>query len=139
MDYLLGRFAEQAIDSMNGDEIAVLERLSLGPAYYMAHLEVRAAGNPLASQTLPFQVKVRTPFIGGTPMLDLPYVEDSVAEVDMNVVMLTPADGGEARFVEVQGTAEGEPFDRYHLDGLLSMAEKGCADLTRLQQEALAR
>ncbi|MEX2627659.1 MAG: ribonuclease PH, partial [Ilumatobacteraceae bacterium] len=45
--------------------------------------------------------------VGGTPMLDLPYVEDSTAEVDMNVVMLRPIAGGEPRFVEVQGTAEG--------------------------------
>ncbi len=45
-------------------------------------------------------------------MLDLPYVEDSTAEVDMNVVMLRPIAGGEARFVEVQGTAEGMAFSR---------------------------
>ena len=45
-------------------------------------------------------------------MLDLPYVEDSPAEVDMNVVMLRPADGGEPLFVEVQGTAEGAAFTR---------------------------
>src|SRR5690606_20922928 len=48
--------------------------------------------------------------VGGTPVVDLPYVEDSTAEVDMNVVMLRPAGGGDARFVEVQGTAEGLAF-----------------------------
>jgi ribonuclease PH len=52
----------------------------------------------------------------------------------MNVVMT-----GEGKFVEVQGTAEGAAFDRAELDALLALAEKGCADLTRMQQEALAR
>ena len=72
--------------------------------------------------------------IDGVPRLDLPYVEDVRAETDMNVVMT-----GEGMFVEVQGTAEGAAFDRAELDALLALAEKGCADLTRLQQEALAR
>ncbi len=71
--------------------------------------------------------------IDGVPRLDLPYVEDVRAETDMNVVMT-----GDGVFVEVQGTAEGAPFDRAELDALLTLAEKGCADLTRLQQEALA-
>ena len=66
--------------------------------------------------------------------LDLPYVEDVRAETDMNVVMT-----GTGSFVEVQGTAEGAAFSRSELDALLGLAEKGCADLTRLQQEALAR
>jgi ribonuclease PH len=51
----------------------------------------------------------------------------------MNVVMT-----GDGKFVEVQGTAEGAPFDRSELDTLLTLAERGCADLTRLQQEALS-
>ena len=72
--------------------------------------------------------------IDGTPMLDLPYVEDVRAETDMNVVMT-----GDGRFVEVQGTAEGAPFDKGELDALLELAAKGCADLTDLQSEALAR
>jgi ribonuclease PH len=66
------------------------------------------------------------------PRLDLPYVEDVRAETDMNVVMT-----GGGKFVEVQGTAEGAAFDRAELDALLVLAEKGCADLTRMQQEAL--
>ena len=72
--------------------------------------------------------------IDGVPMLDLPYVEDVRAETDMNVVVT-----GSGKFVEVQGTAEGAAFDRAELDALLGLAEKGCADLTRMQQEALAR
>jgi ribonuclease PH len=71
--------------------------------------------------------------IDGVPRLDLPYEEDVRAETDMNVVMT-----GAGKFVEVQGTAEGAAFDRAELDALLALAEKGCADLTRLQQEALS-
>jgi ribonuclease PH len=65
--------------------------------------------------------------------LDLNYEEDVAAETDMNVVVT-----GDGRFVEVQGTAEGEPFDRKLLDAMLDLAAAGCAELTRLQQEALA-
>ena len=72
--------------------------------------------------------------IDGEPRLDLPYEEDVRAETDMNVVMT-----GDGKFIEVQGTAEGAPFDRAELDALLALAEKGCADLTRLQLEALGR
>jgi len=68
----------------------------------------------------------------GQPVLDLEYVEDVRAETDMNVVMT-----GDGRFVEVQGTAEGQPFDRAELDALLELAAGGCAELTRLQREAL--
>ncbi len=76
--------------------------------------------------------------VDGTPVLDLPYVEDSRAEVDMNVVMLTPADGGEARFVEVQGTAEGMAFTRGELDSLLALAESGLASIADVQRELLS-
>ena len=71
--------------------------------------------------------------IDGEPRLDLPYEEDVRAETDMNVVMT-----GDGRYIEVQGTAEAEPFDRKLLDALLTMAEQGCADLTKIQLEALA-
>jgi ribonuclease PH len=70
--------------------------------------------------------------VGGVPLLDLRYEEDVTAETDMNVVCT-----GDGRFVEVQGTAEGEPFDRALLDGLLDLAVAGCTDLARLQREAL--
>jgi ribonuclease PH len=76
--------------------------------------------------------------VGGAPMLDLPYVEDSQAEVDMNVVMLAPAAGGEPRFVEVQGTAEGMAFTRGELDSLLALAELGLTEITALQREMVA-
>ena len=71
--------------------------------------------------------------VGGVPMLDLPYVEDSAADTDMNVVR---THGG--AFVEVQGTAEGTPFDRATLDALLDLAIAGCTDLAKLQNESLA-
>jgi ribonuclease PH len=72
--------------------------------------------------------------VDGTALLDLNYEEDVRAETDMNLVLT-----GDGRFVEVQGTAEGEPFDRKLLDVLLDLGTAGCAELTRLQQEALAR
>jgi ribonuclease PH len=71
--------------------------------------------------------------IDGEPRLDLHYDDDVRAETDMNVVMT-----GDGRFVEVQGTAEGVPFDRAELDALLALAAQGCATLTDLQQQALS-
>ena len=71
--------------------------------------------------------------VGGVPLLDLDYVEDSAAEVDANVVMT--GDGG---LVEVQATAERTPLSRAHLDDLLVLAAHGIAGLRRLQDEAVA-
>ncbi len=71
--------------------------------------------------------------VDGAPALDLPYVEDVSAEVDMNVVMTS-----EGRFVEVQGTAEGLPFTRGELDQLLVLAEKGITEIIELQREMVA-
>ncbi len=70
--------------------------------------------------------------VGGIPVLDLPYVEDSTAEVDMNVVVLGQL-GAEPTFVEVQGTAEGKAFSRSELDSLLGLATKGLAEIIDLQ------
>ncbi len=70
--------------------------------------------------------------VGGEPMLDLCYEEDYRAEVDMNVVMT-----GDGRFIEVQGTAEGEPFTKETLNELLLLAEKGIKELIALQKEVL--
>lgn len=71
--------------------------------------------------------------VDGVPLLDLCYTEDSAADTDMNVVM-----SGAGTFIEVQGTAEGSPFDRTVLDQLLDLGATGCAQLTSLQQAALA-
>jgi ribonuclease PH len=87
------------------------------------------AGDPLRTSVAAVSVGL----LDGEPRLDLCYTEDVSAETDMNIVCT-----GDGRFVEVQGTAEGEPFDRRLLDGLLDLAVKGCADLTALQQQALA-
>jgi ribonuclease PH len=70
--------------------------------------------------------------VRGTPMLDICYAEDSTAEVDMNVVMT-----GSGRIVEIQGTAESEPFSRETLDELLRLAEKGIGELSSVQNEIL--
>jgi ribonuclease PH len=70
--------------------------------------------------------------IGGEARLDLPYAEDSIAQVDMNVVMTSSS-----RFVEIQGTAEAEPFDDEQLGRLLSLARLGIHGLIARQREAL--
>ena len=72
--------------------------------------------------------------VASQSLLDLDYVEDSGASVDMNFVMT-----GDGRFVEVQGTAEEEPFTDAELDALRALAREGCRELTRLQQEARSR
>jgi ribonuclease PH len=68
----------------------------------------------------------------GTPVLDLDYAEDSACGCDMNVVMT-----GSGNFVEVQGTAEGQPFARRELDALLGLAERGIRQLIAQQRRAL--
>ena len=85
--------------------------------------------------TSPVQTQVAAVSVGvleGTSLLDLEYNEDSVAGVDANVVML-----GTGQLVEVQGTAEGEPFTRRDLDGLLDLAERGIKVLFEEQRTAL--
>jgi ribonuclease PH len=72
--------------------------------------------------------------VDGEPMLDLAYTEDVRAETDMNVVAT-----GDGDLIEVQGTAEGEPFSRKELDALLDLALAGTASLTSLQQAVLAQ
>jgi ribonuclease PH len=71
--------------------------------------------------------------VDGVPVLDLPYVEDSTAEVDMNVVMTSAGS-----FVEVQGTAEAQTFSRSELDNMLALAEKGVAEIIDLQRQMVA-
>jgi len=87
------------------------------------------AAEPLIGSVAAVSVGV----VDGSPLLDLCYTEDSAADIDMNVVM-----SGNGSFIEVQGTAEGTPFDREVLDQLLDLGAKGCAELTQLQQAALA-
>ncbi|MGQ0466397.1 MAG: ribonuclease PH [Sporichthyaceae bacterium] len=88
-----------------------------------------AGAEPLTGSVAAVSVGV----CNGAPVIDLEYVEDVAADTDMNVVC---TDTG--AFVEVQGTAEGAPFDRALLNDLLDLAVGGCADLTRIQAAALA-
>ena len=90
----------------------------------------RCTGDPLVTSVAAVSVGI----VDGEPRLDLCYEEDSAAETDMNVVCT--GDGG---FVEIQGTAEREPFGRELLDRLLDLGVAGCAELTRRQREALGR
>ena len=90
----------------------------------------RLKGDPLVGSVAAVSVGI----VGGQPRLDLCYEEDAAAQTDMNVVCT-----GDGDFVEVQGTAEQEPFSRDLLNELLDLGVAGCAQLTRLQQEALAR
>jgi ribonuclease PH len=87
-------------------------------------------GEPLRGSIAAVSVGI----VEGEPRLDLSYDEDVNAETDMNVVC---TDDG--RLVEVQGTAEAAPFDRELLNRLLDLAVSGCAELTRIQAEALGR
>jgi ribonuclease PH len=114
-----------------GTRTAAITGAYVALADAVAHLRKEGAltGEPLTGSVAAVSVGI----IDGTPMLDLCYEEDVRAGTDMNVVMT-----GDGRFVEVQGTAEGTPFDRAELDTLLEVATGGCAELTRLQQGALA-
>jgi ribonuclease PH len=90
----------------------------------------RCKGDPLVASVAAVSVGI----VDGEPRLDLCYAEDAAAQTDMNVVCT-----GGGSFVEIQGTAEREPFDRDLLDRLLDLGVAGCADLTRLQRETLGR
>ncbi len=87
------------------------------------------ATNPLTA----FCAAISVGIVDGTPVCDLPYVEDAGAEVDMNVVMTSDGD-----YVEVQGTAEGAAFGRVALDRLLDLAEGGIAELVEAQRRYVA-
>ena len=91
---------------------------------------IKATSKPLADSVAAVSVGI----IDGVPMLDLCYEEDVRAGTDMNVVV-----AGDGRFIEVQGTAEGEPFDRALLNQLLDLAVAGCSTLDRLQKDVLAK
>jgi ribonuclease PH len=103
--------------------------LALADAIAWAKQQGHVKGNPLIDSVAAVSVGI----IDGEPRLDLHYDDDVRAETDMNVVMT-----GSGTYVEVQGTAEGEPFDRRLLDQLLDLAAAGCVELTALQRAALA-
>ena len=109
---------------------------SITGAWVALSLALRKQFDPADAKTWPLTGQIAAVSVGivdGTPVLDLPYAEDSTAEVDMNVAMT--AAGG---FVELQGTAEGKPFDRGQLDILLALADSGIRRLFDVQRDALA-
>ena len=108
--------------SITGGWVALM--LALKPLIEAGEIPAEVMANQIAA--------ISVGVVNGQPVLDLPYVEDSTADVDLNVVMT-----GMGNFIEVQGTAESAPCTREELDGLLDLASAGIADLTALQQEAL--
>ncbi len=115
-----------------GTRTAAITGAYVALADAVAHLRKLGAlkGEPLRDSVAAVSVGFDS---SGQALLDLRYEEDSAAETDMNVVMT-----GSGAFIEVQGTAEGTPFSRAELDVLLDLGAAGCAELTRIQQEALA-
>ncbi|NUP87932.1 MAG: ribonuclease PH [Burkholderiaceae bacterium] len=105
-------------------------------AWVAAHDAVtwlRAQGRLAASPIRDHVAAVSVGMMRGTPLLDLEYTEDSACDTDMNVVMT-----GSGGFVEVQGTAEGEPFSHNQMLAMLGLAERGIAELVAAQKAALA-
>jgi ribonuclease PH len=104
-------------------------------AYVALALALRKGFDPKDTKKWPLLAAIASTSVGivnGIPMLDLAYDEDSTAHVDMNVFM---TDAG--RFVELQGTAEAQPFDRRELDQMLALAEKGITQLFALQKSVI--
>jgi ribonuclease PH len=117
-----------------GTRTAAITGAYVALADAVAWLAKRGSLGTTVAQALPTSVAaVSVGVIDGEPRLDLCYEEDVDAEVDMNIVCTAAGE-----FVEVQGTGEGATFDRKALDALLDLGVAGCAELTRMQAEALA-
>lgn len=99
---------------------------------FMALCDAIATLNLVKSPIKDSVAAISVGVVNGTPVLDLDYPEDSTAEVDMNVIMT-----GGGKFIEVQGTAEGEPFDFETLQAQLALAKNGIVQLTAIQKESL--
>jgi ribonuclease PH len=111
--------------AITGAYVALADALEWG----RSHKFIAQRSVPLIDSVAAVSVGI----VDGEPMLDLAYVEDSRAETDMNVVVT-----GRGLFVEVQGTAEGAPFDRRELNSLLDLALEGTTTLATLQAQSLA-
>lgn len=108
---------------------------SITGAYVALALACRRLVKQATIKTSPILSEVAAVSVGivdGTPVLDLAYAEDSTADVDMNIVCT-----GAGKFIELQGTAEREPFSRSQMDEMLALAEKGINELFIVQQNAL--
>ena len=112
--------------SITGAYVALVDALN----WAEKHKHIRRAKNVLKDSVSAVSVGV----INGTPMLDLPYVEDSQAMTDMNVAMT-----GSGNFIEIQGTAEHRPFNRDELNVLLDLAAKGNRELQAAQRAVLSQ
>ncbi len=110
--------------SITGAYLALVDAISWAKGQGI----IPAKAQPLTDSVSAISVGI----VDGLPLLDLPYVEDVAAETDMNVVVT-----GSGKFIEVQGTAEGAPFDREELNQLLDLALEGTSQLAQLQAQAL--
>ena len=99
-------------------------------ALVLALQKLRDAGQIRTMPILDYVAATSVGVVGGLPLLDLAYDEDSRADVDMNSIKT-----GDGRFIEVQGTAEGPPFERQALDDLMALGDKGIRELVALQRE----
>jgi ribonuclease PH len=112
--------------AITGAYVALVDAISWAKS--KGHISESA--KPLTSSVAAVSVGI----INGEPILDLCYEEDVNAQTDMNIVCT-----GDGNFIEVQGTAEGKPFDRALLNQLLDLGAAGCKQLTKLQVDALAK
>jgi len=112
--------------AITGAYVALVDAIGWAKRQGLVKPDARAISNSVAA--------VSVGIVDGEARLDLHYDDDVAADTDMNVVMT-----GDGRYIEVQGTAEGQPFDRALLDELLALAASGCAELTRLQAAALGQ
>jgi ribonuclease PH len=103
-------------------------------AFALASNQLLKSGKITRSLTTNQVAAVSVGIVGNTPLLDLKYDEDSRAEVDMNVVCTS-----DGRFIELQGTAEREPFSRTQMDELVALATRGIEVLVGLQKEVIAQ
>ena len=103
-------------------------------AMVLAFDKLRAAGQLKTIPVADYVAATSVGIVGGMPLLDLAYEEDSKADVDMNIVKT-----GDGRFIELQGTAETEPFGTDALVGLLSLADTGISQLITRQREIVGR
>jgi ribonuclease PH len=101
-------------------------------ALVLALQKMRSSGTIKSLPIADYVAAISVGVVENTALLDLAYAEDSRAEVDMNVVKT-----GDGRFIEVQGTAEGPPFERRALDDLLALADQGIKELVALQRSVI--
>jgi ribonuclease PH len=120
------------IQADGGTRTAAITGAYVAVALALRKMIAEKTASPRALRTQVAAISVG--IVSGEAMLDLCYEEDARAEVDFNVVMT-----GEGKFVEVQGTAEGEPFSREAMNSLLDLAREGISELFKIQQSVLSQ